>query len=902
MSDIDKLNNNIIAVTHISFNPDNSSSSNNMKTVLLGVDNNLRDEFQKQKKKNGLFEKLYDKLKNLTGFGNSSKTVDKLITNYDSNLTRQVPGLFRSEYVEKVISQYGKSKITKEEIDIATDKYRSSQKNAEQMFGNVTTSLITLASFFKAKNFLAELKAQKKLKAENPIFTRVINHIKDSAKYNKKSAKFIQFILNTGRKILKSNRNALIIGLPILALLGGTAKVGILGFNRIGSKEFYVDKKLKNTDKAEYKRQKKQAGKAQRKEFFKNLITGAGLGIITPVAAVLGGIAGVPVFVAGVLGLNYLNSDKKDKSFNGFVKSLKDNWLMNTAGTAVMTAVALKKARFSSVLSKNLDSTVKLLQDVTLKPSEFASGQSSYDKIKDIMLKSPAINDIINSREYISVSEQIKRLTDQNIFAVKFLQTSGEKSKLVRTLIEDCPPSRTLEEAQAAINKLIGNTDYKVKKLLGTGTIAETYLAKDKNGKEVCIKIVKDGISAEKIQKDKEAFINLVTGGKPREQITKEQDYLVRCIEDYANGISKEIDLENEMKAAQSLKKFTKKANVVVPIEAKPGIYVMEKAKGISVQTLKEYYACTSEIKRMEKMLKDKPNSIWYKENLQRCKAELERIKAKAPDFDDFELSNDEVKKIMLKYIDLQTEQFSKISRSGKPIHADIHPGNVIVNIAAVKGKDKGKIFTLIDTGNVINVSKEQSLDMLKFLDYIKKANSKDISRAVVADSILPAGLTREEAAELVEKELSKCFFDNSTQLKPMTIDNLFILTDNIQRKFNIIPNNTQLNLEKAKNASIGSFKDLIETFLDKKYGAMTDNPGVMEMANFIKDGADMGKKWIIAQKIQNFKNLFKKSFGEIMKSIFNKNNKKANSVEALTYKLKQNMGFRDGIEAFPKY
>ena len=133
---------------------------------------------------------------------------------------------------------------------------------------------------------------------------------------------------------------------------------------------------------------------------------------------------------------------------------------------------------------------------------------------------------------------------------------------------ESCPPTRTIEQAQQHINKMWGSNNYTVSKLLGVGTIAETYLAKDKSGKEVCIKVLKEGINADKIAKDKEKFIKLITGDTPQDKLTDNQKYLIRNINDLAEGISKEVDFVNEMNAAKELKKYTKTADVVVPMEA----------------------------------------------------------------------------------------------------------------------------------------------------------------------------------------------------------------------------------------------------------------------------------------------------------------------------------------------
>ena len=59
------------------------------------------------------------------------------------------------------------------------------------------------------------------------------------------------------------------------------------------------------------------------------------------------------------------------------------------------------------------------------------------------------------------------------------------------------------------------------------------------------------------------------------------------------------------MNAAKELKKYSKVADVVVPMEAKPGIYIMEKAPGISVKTLVDYYNC-------ERMVKFYKNEIGH--------------------------------------------------------------------------------------------------------------------------------------------------------------------------------------------------------------------------------------------------------------------------------------------------
>ena len=84
----------------------------------------------------------------------------------------------------------------------------------------------------------------------------------------------------------------------------------------------------------------------------------------------------------------------------------------------------------------------------------------------------------------------------------------------------------------------------------------------------------------------------------------------------------------------------------------------------------------------------------------------MKKIKSRAPEFEDFDMTPSQIKKLLKTYIDLQVEQFAKVDKKGKVIHADIHPGNIFINLQALKS-GKGKLLTLIDTGNTIKLSKE---------------------------------------------------------------------------------------------------------------------------------------------------------------------------------------------------
>lgn len=837
-------------------------------TTNIITNSNIRDEFVKEKKNNGLIRKFYNFLKNKTNIGLGSKAV------------------------EKEIDKFEKGEISEENIKDTITKYKTSQQNSVQAFADTATAAVTISGYYLGNNFIKKYQAQDKLNAL-PQFIKNIKENTDSIKLKR---------LKLTEDILKSKTKATILMLPILGIVGGITKLTITKAERIGSKEFKVDKKA-FTDKKELKAEKKKARKERRKTNFKNFLTGAANGILAPVTALAGGIIGIPAYILATTGLRYTtnNKDKKDKSLNDFAQSFKDNAAVNTLATVAVAVPAFKKANFSHVLGKNLDKVVEKLKDVKLEFPDLPSSKSAYQELEDFMLNSEAISDKL----YLSdnMDEIIKNLTDENIFAVKFLQIknkgllSGEYNQYGRiseALRENCPPTRTLEEAQEHINKLWGSSEYKVSKLLGVGTVAETYLAKDSSGKEVCIKVLKNGINAEKIAKDKEKFIKLITGDTPADKLNDNQKYLIKNINDLAEGISKEVDFVNEMNAAKELKKYSKVADVVVPMEAKPGIYIMEKAPGISVKTLVDYYNCESSIKYFKRYAKKHPDTEWVKPTIEKYEEDLKKIKSRAPEFEDFDMTPSQIKKLLKTYIDLQVEQFAKVDKKGKVIHADIHPGNIFINLQALKS-GKGKLLTLIDTGNTIKLSKEQAMASLKVVGFIKNGNTKDLANIVLQDAILPQGLSKEEALVKVEKDLKTFFFDNKTKINSMNMDTFYALSDNILRKYNIIPNNTQLNLNKAKISAKNSFEDLVESFFEKKYGDKSwEDSSKAEMVTAItsaaKDMAEIGIKLQSANTIQETKNLTQMSTKEAMNFLRNKNMLKTNSEEYLTYKMKQNM------------
>lgn len=847
-------NNNNIRVSNPVLDNTPSQNSQASSPISTSVSNTaLRDEFVKQHRKNGLVEKFYNFLKNKTNFGIGSKKVEEAIK----------------------LNEQGQ--LSDEETKTQIDKYRASQKNAQQAFGDVVAATTGFAVFSQVDNLIKKQSAMNKVGAES-MFKKLIDEILDTGNFKK-----FEGVI----KFFKNMTPAKRIGMAAVgaALTSSWAKDFVLRINRIGSKEFKVDKTDTTKTKEEIKAEKKALRKAKRKETFKNILTGGLYGLLSPVIGIAGGIVGIPAFIAANLGVRYATAKENGQkaSFKDFADKLKDNAALNTAAVLVTALPLARKARYNKVLTENLEKVVAKLKDAKL-TSPFAHTKTAYDQLHDMVLSAPEIDKILKIADSKSIDETIKKLTNENIFAVKFLQISNRGDDLVRKLKEECPYSRTLDEAKKYVAQTFGER-FELTKQLGAGTIAESYLAKDaKTGKEVCIKLIKNGINETKIEQDKQKIVNLI-----KSNITdqKEQKYLIDNIEELASGIKKEVNLQNEMDAALKLQKYTTQAKVVKPIEVKDNIYVMEKADGISLKTLQDYAALMFNKKSL-KLNSDSLSAGFIADEIKRIDEQIAALRAKSPDFADIDLNKDDIRTILKNYIRMYTEQFNAIYKNGKTIHTDIHPGNVFVDLKALKRGDK-KVLTLIDTGNTVDMTMQQSYNALKLTQYIQKGNVKDLSAFIMEGAVLPKGMTKEQSVELMEKELRNIFFDSKTKLVQMTNESFNDLASNIMRKHNIIPSYVQASLDRSRKSVQNSTNAMLESFLTS---IMPESKDKLKSATVMvaAEMARVGKTYLLEQKMQELKNMSQFSLKQIINNKFNNNMLKTNSEDYLTYTFKQNM------------
>ncbi len=870
----------------------NVNAVTNPVTTNVSADSfeSLQNELTNAKKKNGLIEKIADKVKGLTNFGASSKKIEASIEDVKNN------------------------KKSKEEVEKEIKNYSVSQENIAQATGDVASGLVSIGTFFFAKQSLEKLQAKKlKINPDNKIVEDFVKLAKDSiaevSKKTKKSTKSLDKVIDFVSKNIGKRTAAIGVAGFAATIVGGLVKSNLLKLNRIGTKQYKAEIN-KDMDKKEKRTIKKEAKKQKTSADFRNFITGAINGLTTPILSVLG-VFGAPIYLATNSLSRYFignTENKKEKSPKGYIENLKATPVTHVALAATLLIPAILKGRANKIFEVNLDKVTKDLANATLE--KIGDSKSSYQQLEEILFGDSKIKALLDDSG-LPISERIQRLSDENIFALKFKQINSNADELARALKESCPATRTLEEAQDIVQKTF-NGDYSVERLVGTGTVAETYLAKDKNGREVCIKMLKNGIDADKIMADRDKFIELIRNleGKTAE----EKEFLIKNIENIAQGVLAEVDFNNEAEAAKALAKVTKEANVVVPREVKGGIYVMEKANGVSLQNLMKYiqgpdnkWELEYHTKGLEqaKQEADEYSIDYHTRQLKRINEEIASFEKEIESLKPLgEITKEEAQKLLEKYQDVMVEQFSKVNEHGKIIHGDIHPGNIFIDIPAMRRGEKN-FFTLIDTGNTIQQDSQNAIRFMNLTKYIKNADYENIAEFVLDGAKLPDGMTKEMALDAITKELKQAFFDTKTHIGHVSNDTLLSITDSIMQKLNIIPSDTQGNLMKAKTSANQSMSEFSNSFmgalfnkLEGKleshgvdiYNADKKNAGkvALGITGIMKDFAVTKGKYSLKRVIQERKNLVFLSPAQKAKIKRSKLAPKKNSVEYLTYELKQ--------------
>ncbi len=981
-----------------------------VQNPALSIDDiqKLDDALIEAKMQNGLIEKFANFLKNKTKIGLGSNKLDEIIES-----TKQ-----------------GKSSL--EEANEKIKEYRSKQENTRQVFGDILSITASAAAFFAFKNTCSkyingivninkDMVVNKLSECVTP--EKLKENFSPNSKMGKKIIDKIIDKFGTSEKILKaidkftSKKFISTIAIIPTMFIGSFVKKNVLKLNRIGTKQYSANTTDDMTP-AEKKVTKRIAKKDKKNANFRNSISGAINGLMMPIVGLLGPL-GAPIYLAGNILNRYFIANKEDagnKNPANFIKNLKDSKEINI-GAALISAIPLvKKGAYSAKLDKSINSAIEKLKNVQLQ--DIGGGKTTYALLEETVLANDAIASVLNGAQ--KTEDKIAQLRDTNIIALKFKQIQQQSlnagfikidttDDIVKALKENCPDTWTIEQASEKLRQVFGDK-YQINHIIGSGTVAQTFIATEKSsGKQVCLKMIHQGLDKNVIEKHYQACLEMINDTCSKNNISdKEKENLVNTLKSIADGIKKEVDLNNEMEAASSLAKVTKQAKVVRPIEVKDGVYIMEKADGVSLKSLNDYlnlsrfnsvdnakekvaeyegrlaqakeeYTKTKD--EFEQYMNDgdgvifkdfsldelfrqtdaNGNYMYRKDRQLYIKAQEEYVKAqvkngvrgynaehdfskiyyKAEDLYDKctrlpeninniindsyyadckkmiklveqnpgleNLSTKEAQRMIDQYKNVIREQFSKIGKDGKIIHGDIHAGNIFVDIAQLKsGKEPNKIFTLIDTGNVLQQSSEQALRFLNLTKYIENADYDNIAKFALEGAALPSGMKYEDAYKYVSERLKQIFFEvkdgKAYKTNIIKNDTMIGITDTIMREKGIIPAATQGDLVKAKQSANNSametekfYNSLFAGKLDKDLEKLDRDDIGGAIGVMLGNSAAMGKDKAISKaknsfldKLQERANLRHLSLKDRLKLKKGKGTPKSNSEEKMIYHLKQ--------------
>lgn len=250
------------------------------------------------------------------------------------------------------------------------------------------------------------------------------------------------------------------------------------------------------------------------------------------------------------------------------------------------------------------------------------------------------------------------------------------------------------------------------------------------------------------------------------------------------------------------------------------------------------------------------------------------------------------------------------MDKNGKVIHTDIHAGNIFIDVNALRNRKKGiinnaksylgrsgsnKVFTLIDTGNVIKMEQDAAMKATQLTSYIKRGDVHDIAEYMLSgvEGAALGGHTKEEALKLLKEDLAKVFFDNETHLGVVNNESVVEMASNIMRKHGIVPADTQFTLNKAihtANNSLGELYNAMTYFYLKDiFDKGLSISSVMNvMTTALKDAGMMQLKYNKMKSVQESLNLKNLSLEQVRNFKNNPNMLPKNDEKLLVYEIKQ--------------
>ncbi len=413
--------------------------------------------------------------------------------------------------------------------------------------------------------------------------------------------------------------------------------------------------------------------------------------------------------------------------------------------------------------------------------------------------------------------------------------------EIIKRIKSKCPTSRTITQAQEMVDKEYAG-QYKITKLLGVGSIAESYLAKSSDGREVVIKLVKQHfLEGDKIAADKAKVLKKIDerakpdyswySSKQTIHSKERKEYDINQLDNMYKVWGNEINLSEEALSASQIGEQASKFSPVGVIDSKSSIFIMEKAKGIQLDS-------------------DKFVEEWKKANL----------------------TEQDFKNFVENYVQVYCEQLFSLPKKGmKVVQSDPHGGNILVDITQIKNLKSGsKPITIIDYGNTTKTEQTQAIkNLFNHIDYL--IGNTDM----IAEAMLKGAKFGKNDPKAIKNELSKALkyeiynpdtkIDVDNPVKIFSTVNSFCL--NFMQKKNIIPNASHINQMKAEETYIISNLGCLKNVADAcgyDIGKAIDRDVIIkqlvnEMASATQDATKIAPK-LTAQEIMKRYNFFAKN------------------------------------------
>lgn len=364
--------------------------------------------------------------------------------------------------------------------------------------------------------------------------------------------------------------------------------------------------------------------------------------------------------------------------------------------------------------------------------------------------------------------------------------------QIIAHIKSSCPVSRTIKQAQDMLNAEFGSI-YKIEKLLGVGSIAESYLGKDKNSKEVVIKIVKQHfLDSDKIARDKAKITRKIEerakpdysfySSKQTIHSPERKKYDENQVDNMFKVWGNEINLIEEATSAKEIGEQALTFQPVGVIAAKKNIFIMERAPG----------------------------------------AQLDSSKF-AEEWKKADLNEDDFKNFVENYVQVYCDQLFSLPKKGvKAVQSDPHGGNILVDVAKIKELRNGtnsKPITIIDYGNTTKTEQSQAIkNLFNHIDYLI-GNTDAIAEAMLEGADFGRNNKKQIIKELSEA-LKETMYNTDTKIdvdnpvKIFSTVNSFCL--NFMQKKNIIPNACHINQMKAEEtyiiSNLGCLKNIADS------------------------------------------------------------------------------------------